>query len=47
MPETTPEDLRGPVEPSTCGPVAAVHQVLPGIRFLGEGRGTCCASSAD
>lgn len=38
--ETTPEDLRGPVEFSVYGPVAAVHQVLPGMRFLGEGRGT-------
>ncbi|GAA1874796.1 SDR family NAD(P)-dependent oxidoreductase [Lapillicoccus jejuensis] len=35
--ETTPEDLRGPVEFSIYGPVAAVHQVLPGMRFLGEG----------
>jgi NAD(P)-dependent dehydrogenase (short-subunit alcohol dehydrogenase family) len=38
--ETTPADLRGPVEFSIYGPVAAVHQVLPGMRFLGEGRGT-------
>ncbi|MEJ5946841.1 SDR family NAD(P)-dependent oxidoreductase [Pseudokineococcus basanitobsidens] len=38
--ETTPEDLRGPVEFSIYGPVAAVHQVLPGMRFLGEGKGT-------
>lgn len=38
--ETTPEDLRGPVEFSIYGPVAAVHQVLPGMRFLGENRGT-------
>lgn len=35
--ETTPEDLRGPVEFSIYGPVAAVHQVLPGMRFLPEG----------
>jgi short-subunit dehydrogenase len=35
--ETTPADLRGPVEFSIYGPVAAVHQVLPGMRFLGEG----------
>lgn len=34
--ETTPADLRGPVEFSIYGPVAAVHQVLPGMRFLGE-----------
>ena len=34
--ETTPDDLRGPVEFSIYGPVAAVHQVLPGMRFLGE-----------
>ncbi|WP_139982294.1 SDR family NAD(P)-dependent oxidoreductase [Nocardioides litoris] len=32
--ETTPADLRGPVEFSIYGPVAAVHQVLPGMRFL-------------
>ncbi|PPB49753.1 dehydrogenase [Arthrobacter pityocampae] len=38
--ETTPADLRGPVEFSIYGPVAAVHQVLPGMRFLGENRGT-------
>lgn len=38
--ETTPEDLVGPVEFSIYGPVAAVHQVLPGMRFLGEDRGT-------
>ena len=34
--ETTPADLKGPVEFSIYGPVAAVHQVLPGMRFLGE-----------
>ena len=38
--ETTPADLVGPIEFSVYGPVAAVHQVLPGMRFLGEGRGT-------
>lgn len=38
--ETTPEDLVGPVEFSIYGPVAAVHAVLPGMRFLGEDRGT-------
>jgi NAD(P)-dependent dehydrogenase (short-subunit alcohol dehydrogenase family) len=38
--ETTPADLVGPVEFSIYGPVAAVHQVLPGMRFLGAGRGT-------
>ena len=38
--ETTPDDLVGPVEFSIYGPVAAVHQVLPGMRFLGENRGT-------
>ena len=38
--ETTPDDLVGPVEFSIYGPVAAVHQVLPGMRFLGEDRGT-------
>jgi NADP-dependent 3-hydroxy acid dehydrogenase YdfG len=38
--ETTPEDLVGPVEFSIYGPVAAVHTVLPGMRFLGEDRGT-------
>jgi NAD(P)-dependent dehydrogenase (short-subunit alcohol dehydrogenase family) len=35
--ETTPADLRGPVEFSIYGPVAAVHQVVPGMRFLPEG----------
>ncbi|MGZ4687666.1 SDR family NAD(P)-dependent oxidoreductase [Oryzihumus sp.] len=38
--ETTPADLVGPVEFSIYGSVAAVHQVLPGMRFLGENRGT-------
>ena len=38
--ETTPADLMGPIEFSVYGSVAAVHQVLPGMRFLGEGRGT-------
>jgi NADP-dependent 3-hydroxy acid dehydrogenase YdfG len=38
--ETTPQDLVGPVEFSIYGPVAAVHQVVPGMRFLGENRGT-------
>ncbi|GAA5141741.1 SDR family NAD(P)-dependent oxidoreductase [Nocardioides marinquilinus] len=38
--ETTPADLVGPVEFSIYGPVAAVHQVVPGMRFLGEGRGS-------
>ena len=38
--ETTPRDLVGPVEFSIYGPVAAVHQVLPGMRFLGKSRGT-------
>ncbi len=38
--ETTPGDLVGPVEFSIYGPVAAVHQVIPGMRFLGENRGT-------
>lgn len=35
--ETTPADLVGPVETSIYGPVAAVHQVLPGMRHLGRG----------
>lgn len=35
--ETTPGDLIGPIEFSILGPVAAVHQVLPGMRFLGGG----------
>jgi len=35
--ETNPEDLIGPVELSIYGPVAAVHQVLQGMRFLGRG----------
>ena len=30
----------GPIEFSIYGPVAAVHQVVPGMRFLGENRGT-------
>ncbi len=38
--ETTPADLVGPVEFSIYGPVAAVHQVLPGMRYLGANRGT-------
>jgi NAD(P)-dependent dehydrogenase (short-subunit alcohol dehydrogenase family) len=38
--ETTPADLVGPVEFSIYGPVAAVHQVVPGMRFLGEDRGS-------
>jgi NADP-dependent 3-hydroxy acid dehydrogenase YdfG len=38
--ETTPADLVGPVEFSIYGPVAAVHQVVPGMRFLGPNRGT-------
>jgi short-subunit dehydrogenase len=35
--ETTPADLRGPVEFSIYGSVAAVHQVLPGMHHLDEG----------
>ena len=35
--ETTPADLKGPIEFSIYGPVTAVHQVLPGMRFLPEG----------
>ncbi|MCW2849874.1 MAG: Dehydrogenase [Marmoricola sp.] len=35
--ETTPADLKGPIEFSIYGPVAAVHQVVPGMRFLPEG----------
>jgi NADP-dependent 3-hydroxy acid dehydrogenase YdfG len=38
--ETMPADLIGPVEFSIYGPAAAVHQVVPGMRFLGENRGT-------
>ena len=38
--ETTPADLVGPIEFSIYGPVAAVHQVVPGMRFLGENRGS-------
>ena len=38
--ETTPADMIGPVEFSIYGPIAAVHQVLPGMRFLGENKGT-------
>jgi short-subunit dehydrogenase len=35
--ETTPVDLIGPIEFSVYGPVAAVQQVLPGMRALGRG----------
>ncbi|WP_405878177.1 SDR family NAD(P)-dependent oxidoreductase [Streptomyces sp. NBC_01136] len=35
--ETGPADLVGPIEFSVYGPVAAVHQVLPGMRALGRG----------
>ena len=35
--ETTPGDLAGAVEFSVYGPVAAVHQVVQGMRFLGRG----------
>ena len=38
--ETTPADLKGPIEFSIYGPVAAVHQVVPGMRALGGNRGT-------
>lgn len=38
--ETTPDDMVGPVEFSIYGPIAAVHQVLPGMRFLGKNKGT-------
>ncbi|OZF38441.1 dehydrogenase [Rhodococcus sp. 14-2483-1-1] len=38
--ETTPADMVGPVEFSIYGPIAAVHQVLPGMRFIGENKGT-------
>jgi NAD(P)-dependent dehydrogenase (short-subunit alcohol dehydrogenase family) len=35
--DTTPADLRGPIEFSLYGPAAAVQQVLPGMRDLGRG----------
>lgn len=35
--ETGPADLVGPIEFSVYGPVAAVRQVLPGMRALGRG----------
>ncbi|MFJ9156191.1 SDR family NAD(P)-dependent oxidoreductase [Streptomyces griseoviridis] len=35
--ETGPDDLTGPIEFSVYGPVAAVRQVLPGMRGLGRG----------
>ncbi len=38
--ETTPADLVGPIEFSIYGPVAAVHAVVPGMRFLGKDRGS-------
>ena len=38
--ETTWQDLVGPVEFSIFGPAAAAHQVIPGMRALGDGRGT-------
>jgi len=37
--ETTPGDLVGPVEFSIYGPVGAVHQVVPGFRFLPKEEG--------
>ena len=51
--DTTVELLRGPVEQSIYGPVAAVQQVLPGMRALGRGTvllvngGTAVQSKAD
>lgn len=38
--ETTAADLVGPVEFSIYGSVAAVHQVVQGMRFLGKNRGS-------
>lgn len=38
--ETTAADLVGPVEFSIYGSAAAVHAVLPGMRFLGRDKGT-------
>ncbi len=38
--ETTPRDLVGPIEFSIYGAVTAVHEVVPGMRFLGKDRGT-------
>ncbi|MGW7612122.1 SDR family NAD(P)-dependent oxidoreductase [Streptomyces sp. NPDC054766] len=35
--ETRPDDMVGPIELSVYGPVAAVRQVLPGMRSLGRG----------
>jgi len=35
--ETVADDLVGPVEFSIYGPVAAAHQVIPGMRSLGHG----------
>jgi NADP-dependent 3-hydroxy acid dehydrogenase YdfG len=35
--ETTPDELAGALEFSVHGPVAAVNQVLPGMRALGRG----------
>jgi NADP-dependent 3-hydroxy acid dehydrogenase YdfG len=35
--ETGPRELLGPIEFSVYGPVAAVQQVLPGMRALGRG----------
>jgi short-subunit dehydrogenase len=35
--QTSPRDLEGPIEFSVYGPVAAVSQVLPGMRHLGRG----------
>jgi hypothetical protein len=45
--ETTPAGLVGPVEFSIYGPVAAVHQVVPGMRFLGKNRGTSIAFAGE
>jgi len=35
--ETTPDDLAGALEFSVHGPIAAVNQLLPGMRALGRG----------
>jgi NADP-dependent 3-hydroxy acid dehydrogenase YdfG len=44
---TTSADLVGPVEFSVYGSVAAVQQVLPGMRLLGKNRGTILFVNGD
>lgn len=45
--ETTPADLVGPVEFSIYVSIAAVHQVLQGMRYLGQNKGTILFVNVD